>query len=285
MSLKSFWKSSSANKLIVVVALIWAALAVVFGIYDLEISKFLFNASNPVGKLVGAFGEIPGILFGLFALFTFWGGSNFKSKSNRAFVFLGEVVVSTFLFYYILKLIFNYTNFDFKFNSLLGITLGFGLVLLSLICLYTFKLKYAKFSKKNYLFAKLSVILFVVAGAIVEILKVLWGRMRYEDVVLGVGKFTAWYLPQGITGNSSFPSGHAYLGWILIPLFLIFLNKNKIWKWILIILTSIFGLFISFERIVAGAHYASDVLFSGGIVIILFLILYHKYFLKSSGKK
>ncbi|PIN77692.1 hypothetical protein COV15_01570, partial [Candidatus Woesearchaeota archaeon CG10_big_fil_rev_8_21_14_0_10_34_12] len=68
----------------------------------------------------------------------------------------------------------------------------------------------------------------------------------------------------------------------LIPLFILFLNKNKIKKWIILSLTIIFGLFVSYERVVFGAHYASDVLFSSGIVIITFLILYRKNFPKKN---
>ena len=62
-------------------------------------------------------------------------------------------------------------------------------------------------------------------------------------------------------------------------MYFIFLHKNKIHKWIAIILVTLFALFISYERIVIGAHYTSDILFSGGIVIMIFLILYKKYFL------
>ena len=288
MSLGTFWKKSNANKLILVVALVWIGLAVVFGIYDLKISEILFDSGNYVGNLVHSFGEIPGILFGLFALFTLWTGSKFKSKKQKRIAFFGGVLISTALIIYLFRIFFEYFSVSFNFVSLEGISLALGIIFISLLGFYLFKTRLSDFSEKNYLFSKLSILLFLISGLIVQILKFVWGRVRYEDVVEGLGSFTAWYLPQGITGGSSFPSGHVFLAWVLIPLFLI-ANKNKISKWLTLALTIIFGIFISYERVVIGAHYASDVLFSGGITILIFLILYKKYFPKKknfpTGKK
>lgn len=279
MSVKTFWKNSAANKLIIVFGLLWISLAVVFGIYDLEISKALFNSSDVLANLVQNFGEIPGILFGLFAVFTL--GTNLKLKNGKysKTIFATEVLFSTGLFLYLTKILFEYFNVNFGFTSIYGITLSLFFILLSLIFFYIFKSKFSKFQERHYNFAKLSVYLFVICGFIVEIIKVFWGRIRYENVVSGAANFTAWYIPQGITGGHSFPSGHAYLGWIVLPLILLFLNWGKISKWASIILVSLFGFFISFERVVLGTHYASDVLFSAGFVIIIFLILYKKIFL------
>lgn len=283
MSIKSYWKSSIVNKLLIVFGFLWVALAVVFGIYDLEISKALFNSSDVLAKLVQNFGEIPGILFGLFAIFTL--GTNLKLKNEKysKTIFLLEVLFSTGLFLYLTKILFEDFNVNFSFTSIYGVTLGLLFILLSLIFFYLFKSKFSKFQKRNHNFAKLSVYLFVICGFIVETIKVFWGRVRYENVVSHAANFSAWYIPQGITRGDSFPSGHAYLGWVILPLILLFLNRGKISKWVSILLVSLFGLFISFERVVLGAHYASDVLFSAGFVIITFLILYKKIFLIKSN--
>ena len=278
MSVKTFWKNSAVNKLIIVFGLIWIALAVVFGIYDLQISQFLFNHNNSLAKIVQNFGEIPGILVGLFAIFVYFAGTKFKTKEREKLSLLVGVIISTGLLFYILKIIFEAVNFSFDFISIYSVSVGLFFILVSLGIFYLFKKKFETFSKKNYLFGKITFYTFVVAGIIVEVLKTVWGRIRYEDFVNGAASFTQWFIPQGITGGNSFPSGHAYLGWMLIPLILIFINRGKIQKWFAIIITSFFGLFISFERIVYGAHYASDVLFSFGIVTIIFLIIYKKYF-------
>ena len=40
------------------------------------------------------------------------------------------------------------------------------------------------------------------------------------------------------------------------------------------------GIFVGLSRIVIGAHYASDVLFSTSIAMVVTLLLYEKYYLK-----
>ena len=278
MSIKTFWKSSTVNKLLIIFVALWILLAIVFGIYDLQISQFLFDQNNPLAKLVQNFGELPGILVGLFAIFVYFAGTKFKTKGREKLSLLAGVIISTGLLFYILKTIFEAVNFNFDFISIYSISVGLFFILVSLGIFYLFKKNFKIFSKKNYLFGKITFYTFVVAGIIVEVLKTVWGRIRYENVASGTASFTQWFIPQGITGGNSFPSGHAYLGWMLIPLILIFINKGKIQKWLAIIITSFFGLFISFERVVYGAHYASDVLFSFGIVTIIFLIIYKKHF-------
>ena len=86
----------------------------------------------------------------------------------------------------------------------------------------------------------------------------------------------------------SFPSGHSvgsatFFG-ILIVL-TILLVKNKTWRTILIIIWSIFPLFIGYTRIFCHVHYPSDVI--GGwlegttFVLLGFSVLYHLYLKKN----
>ena len=278
MSIKSFWKSSTANKLIIVVFFLWIALAVVFGIYDLVISKFLFNSNDSVAKLVESFGEVPGALFIIFTLFIMNTNTKIRNKNYKKLFFIFQIMLSAFLFIYILRTFFVHFGVNFSFLSLEGIALFLGFALVSLFGFYLFKTKFRKFSLKNHLFSKLTLALFILSFVIIEALKLFWGRVRYLDFVNGAGNFSAWYLPQGLTGSYSFPSGHAFFAWVIIPLFLIFTGKKSAWKYVLIILTTLFSLFISYERILMGAHYASDILFSAGIVVLTFLFLYKKNF-------
>ncbi len=283
MKIKKFWRESTVNKILVVILGLWIALAIIFAFYDLAISKALYNASSQVAGTIQAFGEIPGILFGLFAFFTLGTNLEFNGKRYKKTFFICELAISIFLMYYILNLVLTYLNINFKYVSLSGVPVFLGITLLSLFGFYLFKTKLGNFQKRNYLFAKVGAMTFVISAFIVEVLKVLWGRVRFRDLQQGFSNFTAWYLPQGITGGHSFPSGHAYLAWILIPLFLLAVNKRNIWKWIVLGLTLAYGIFISIERIIAGVHYASDVLFSAGIVTITFLVIYKRYFLKDAN--
>ena len=110
----------------------------------------------------------------------------------------------------------------------------------------------------------------------VQTIKQLWGRVRFRDLAVNYIDFTPWFQPQGISGNYSFPSGHTAMGWMLLPILILLANK-KGWKYKLIGGTVfIWGVIVGLGRIVIGAHYASDVLFSTGAAFVTFIILYNQ---------
>jgi membrane-associated phospholipid phosphatase len=96
---------------------------------------------------------------------------------------------------------------------------------------------------------------------VVALLKLVWGRVRYRDLAPLARDFTPWYAPQGWSGHSSFPSGHAALGWLLLPSLLIWPPGSLGFRWALVVSFS-WGVFVAASRVVIGAHYVSDVLFS-----------------------
>jgi membrane-associated phospholipid phosphatase len=96
---------------------------------------------------------------------------------------------------------------------------------------------------------------------LVAVLKLGWGRVRFRDLQPLQGDFTPWYAPQGWTGHSSFPSGHAALGWLLLTSVLIWPRGSSRYRWTLALCAS-WGVFVAASRVVVGAHYLSDVLFS-----------------------
>ncbi len=97
--------------------------------------------------------------------------------------------------------------------------------------------------------------------ALVSSLKLVWGRVRFRDLQPTAGDFTPWYSPQGWTGHASFPSGHAALGWLLLTSLLIWPRGTRPYRWTLAACLA-WGVFVAASRVVAGAHYLSDVLFS-----------------------
>ncbi|SDD77349.1 PAP2 superfamily protein [Paenibacillus sp. UNCCL117] len=112
--------------------------------------------------------------------------------------------------------------------------------------------------------------------ALVHSLKSVWGRVRFRDLLPGYTDYTAWYTPMGRTGNRSFPSSHAANSWalLLLPVYAsAALARPAILRaaWIAALL---WGLATSFSRLVAGAHYASDLLVGASITILLFLLLW-----------
>jgi len=101
--------------------------------------------------------------------------------------------------------------------------------------------------------------------------KYFWGRVRFRELDAAFSQFTPWYLPQGITGFDSFPSGHAAMGWMLLALLILLANKKQWVKYSVFILISLWGVTLALSRVVIGAHYASDVLFGSAVIAFWYL--------------
>ena len=112
------------------------------------------------------------------------------------------------------------------------------------------------------------------------ILKNYWGRARPGDIsgFGGSDIFTPWYrISDACETNCSFVSGDASVGFSIIILY--FITKNILFFY----LSVISGFVLGFTRIIAGAHFLSDVFFAGLFVILLNLIIfsfYKKYYEK-----
>ena len=102
--------------------------------------------------------------------------------------------------------------------------------------------------------------------------KYFWGRVRFRELDAAFSQFTPWYLPQGITGSDSFPSGHAAMGWMLLALLILLANKKQWMKYSAMVIIFLWGVTLALSRVVIGAHYASDVLFGSFFIIITFLV-------------
>ncbi|MDO9021768.1 MAG: phosphatase PAP2 family protein [Deltaproteobacteria bacterium] len=102
----------------------------------------------------------------------------------------------------------------------------------------------------------------------VQAAKVLWGRVRFRDLDPGFADFTPWFQPRGPAGvGSSFASGHTALGWMLLPLVLLAVERGaprRVTAAVAVVAVA-WGLTVATGRVVAGAHYASDVLFPTGV--------------------
>lgn len=111
-----------------------------------------------------------------------------------------------------------------------------------------------------------TLLLGVSSWLVVHAIKMLWGRVRYRDLDVLQDGFTAWYVPQGPTGHASFPSGHTAMGWVLLPC-LILWPRGSAESRVAAVLSVGWGCFVAASRIVIGAHYASDVLFSTAFAV------------------
>jgi len=114
----------------------------------------------------------------------------------------------------------------------------------------------------------LALLLLVGPGLLVNVcFKDCWGRPRPCETAVfgGVRPFVPPGVP-GPTEGRSFPSGHASMGFLLMgPAFFLYRRNRLVAFWFLLLgITA--GTSIGLARIVQGGHYASDVLWSAGMV-------------------
>jgi len=103
-----------------------------------------------------------------------------------------------------------------------------------------------------------------------------WGRPRPREIkeFNGTENYVKVWV-KGDTNGKSFPCGHATMGFYLAIPFL-FLRKNyKKWAWGVFTFGTLYGLLIGYARMVAGGHFASDVLWAAGMVWLPGIVGYY----------
>lgn len=254
------------NGLLVFLVSIWIILAVIFGIYDLDISKQIVNQNSGWAKFLENYGMIPGLFIILSGIYIYY--SFIKSKSD-VWSYIQKVVfflVSSGLIYHLSEIVIG----DFATNNLIVfLIISFAISLIFFITLH-FKSQVQNILAVSYARVVVEVALF---GYVIFIqgVKYFWGRVRFRELDAAFLQFTAWYLPQGFTGHDSFPSGHAAMGWILLTLLILLANKKQWVKYSAIVIIFLWGVVLALSRVVIGAHYSSDVLFGSAVIIFWYL--------------
>lgn len=254
------------------IALIVAAFA------DLKIDIALNNPTSPFAKWFEAMGEMPARLICPFAgTMVFYLAEN---KLLKWFGFVFDIGGSAYMGWHISRYLFIEEN-GFAFGIIFGICIG----VMALIIGQYIHVE-GDMRKVVLTLAVAGIIVMFAQSGVIESVKMLWGRVRFRDLLAdgSYDRFTAWYHPNGINGNKSFPSGHtasaatAYL-MMLLPF------ASPKWKkayhacfLIPFVHTSV----VAFTRMVMGAHYLSDVTMGGTVcftvVVITMYVLENKYF-------
>lgn len=294
------------------------------GKIDLLISKNIANVypgsrytDNIFAKIVSIFGEMPIYVVSIFSLY----GLEYAIRDinkRRKFINLVRIIVliigislGVFMFHRLCKYIYiaTYYETDKVWSSLLSISIFLTLPA-SLVLNFSLYYLVNKLSldKRTMLHLSIVGIIAVLSGyLIIEILKTIISRNRYGAIVYLANSdfetyFTAWYkkgikfegtmgVAEGMTDDSkSFPSGHTQAA--STSLFLAFLpfyfakyndKKYKLWFFITPV---VYILIVMFGRVLAGAHYLSDVTFGLiiGLICIMvpFLVDYKYYLVKNS---
>lgn len=105
---------------------------------------------------------------------------------------------------------------------------------------------------------------------VTQAIKFLWGRVRFRDLSPDRSNYTPFYRPAGVGAGLSFPSGHTAMGFLPapVPFFLGARGRRRaaLLAWIVVLA---YGLAVAWGRIVLGAHYLTDTLFSMGMELLL----------------
>jgi membrane-associated phospholipid phosphatase len=253
--------------------LIWIITAFLLESSDLLISINLYDPTAAWAIFLEKFGEIPGLIVILIGLHIYV--VTLKASSNiKTVLFTGLLLTtgSLITIYILWAFSFGFTN-DWKLFTVYRNYFFFIAVLLNIFLSWLFRKRY-KFSKKSVLFSRISFKMFFYGYILfVQPLKIFWGRIRFRDLAENYSNFTPWYVPNGITGNQSFPSGHAAMGFIMMALFVFAIDKS-IYKRVMLkgIILS-WAITVCASRVFIGAHFTSDVLFGSFIMIISYLLL------------
>ncbi|HSL88935.1 MAG TPA: phosphatase PAP2 family protein [Ignavibacteriaceae bacterium] len=248
------------------IILLYAVLMAIAGIFDLQISQSLVNKNSGWAKVIEDYGELPGIITILTAIFIYY-----KKKKHSSNV---RTVSYSFILTYSAFMLFSYIgNVLLKplVNSFHPVIIFASVLTLTSVVLVK-KLK-INFSETAFDFSKV-VLLMGIFGYVlfVQPLKIFWGRVRFRDLDVLFSNFTNWYVPNGVTGNESFPSGHTAMGFILISFFVLFRNKNFVARFGVYSFVLTWAIAVAASRVVTGAHFLSDVIV--GSMGMLFVYLY-----------
>lgn len=249
---------------------------------DLKLDIFLNNPENSFAVWFRNTGEIPVYLVCPLAGCTLFHLCNDKIlKSLGLLINLGG---SAYLGYYICDYFFIDDNNRIPFGIVFGLGTGIIILLTGKYISIPEKLK-----KPLIILAIAGVAAMLVEISVIQAVKMLWGRVRFRDLIAAgsYDAFTAWYHPNGINGNMSFPSGHtagAGMSYLMM-LFPFVSEKWKNRKNLCFIIPLIYTSVVAFTRLVMGAHYLSDVtmgaIISFTVVIITIRIIEAKTKIKN----
>lgn len=260
-------KESLLSKLLLITIIVWVILALVFGFTDLEISKAVVDESSTWGIFGRAYGEAPGYGLIAIALSALIGSYNTNIRKQKIPAY---VIIAIGIILFVFGLIFNFQALIIDGASVF-------------ICVFIFLVITFKKDWKNY--RKISAVIIILAALnpllFVQITKILCGRMRFNNLTPGFTDYTPWFLPPGpFSGGDSFPSGHTSISFMFLPILIVFKDR-KLKDPIRIVVTILilrWAIFVGISRVVIGDHYASDVLFSGMMAVVITILLYNRLY-------
>lgn len=150
--------------------------------------------------------------------------------------------------------------------------LGLGMIVYVLMLLPMIKLRPQSVMKyKKWAFTSVVAVCFI--AVTVMAIKLIWGRERFIDSMNTNNAIKLWLIPQRL-GGESMPSGHvafAASALLLLPLCKINVKLGNC-EYKLLFLIVLYIIVVAISRMIAGAHYLSDVGVSMALVLLISFI-------------
>ncbi len=265
-----------SKKSLTITGVVIAVLMVIFAFTDLGISKAIFDIESPYGKFFEAVGEFPATVIGALSLGILF--FNLKSTGVKGIIFKllcgFFMIMSAFMggFMMMHYLVDGFTVW----NAIIPIILGACAILAGL------KVKSLSPERRE-AFRRVACVglwLFVLAMVLINIIKPIWGRVRFREMKEPFDMFTAWFIPQfnrfsAYEDPKSFPSGHTGNSAVIfvITLLPLLFDKLKDKKVLFTVIAFAWTFMVAISRIIMGAHFASDVTMGGTITFVCFILL------------
>src|SRR5690625_66872 len=251
-----------SRKSIIAVTMVFGLLMVIFSFTDLMISKALFNMDSLFGRFFEAFGEMTAVIVGLLSFSIIF----FTIKST---VFKGDFFkVLTFIMIILSRFMTTFMPLHYVMENFIGWAIGLMIIFVGVALFITSKVSHLPSERKNAFrqVANVGASLFFLAIAIINIIKPIWGRVRFREMYEPYDMFTAWFVPQ--LGNyrplfedpASFPSGHTANAAVILMIVLLpmLFDRCKGKEKILYTISIAWIALVALSRIVMGAHFGTD---------------------------
>lgn len=240
-------------------------LLLVASLFDLRISQSVYG-KNIFSTVFEVIGEVP-IQF--LALFSALALLRFRSKNNKVssalLIVAYGAIAAVFAFLLGFSTI-NYINENITYELPIWVSLVTALAGIAFAALLVRSVPKER-AKEAVTFAVIAIVYILLIIIVMNLLKGVWGRLRMREMIDPTAEFTPWYeihFRGGFDNRfASFPSGHTMnaAGIILITLLPSIFKHLETKQTLLHIISYVWAATVGFSRVVAGAHFTTDVLF------------------------
>lgn len=253
-------------------------LILAFGKLDYNVSLNLVDRDSTWAEFFNMFGEFPSFA-GLLAFVVISYGA--RNRSNKVLNVIYSILAFPLMLLFTYVIVFMPFRYRYEFVET-GIPQNINIVIFILTAILFAGVVYLVFKiepetyKKYRRAAGVVALLVFTEVVLVNSLKSLWARPRMRSME-SFDQFKYWWQingPAPITDEElrSFPSGHTANAFIMVA-FLSFLDKNKARLYRnFAIFAFVWGALTALSRVVLGAHFLSDVVFSGYLTVVLYFL-------------